>query len=114
MAFVQSKQLQSWEQGASLWDLGTGQWEKSFFKRGHSVSCVVLFDVLLATSATPGQGRGCTVQLWHAPTGTTLSTISNPAPVTALFVAEIVKVGQDETHRLSGSTPEREPLRDGE
>jgi len=77
-----------WEQSAAVWDLALGKFERSFFKKDHSVNCVALCGTILATSSATMAYRGCAIQLWHAPTGHALSMITNPAQVTSLFLAE--------------------------
>jgi len=77
LAFVQGPRSGSWEQGASLWNLALGSWERSFYRRGHSVECVALCDDMLATSSGPPAQAA--VQLWHAGTGASLAAIEVPA-----------------------------------
>lgn len=93
VAFVQAPRVGSWEQGASLWNLVLGKWERSFFRRDHSVHSVALRGIVLATASKLIPQRGCTVQLWHAPTGTALSTIAHPSPVTWLLLAGLGREG---------------------
>lgn len=94
LAFVQAARLGTWEQGASLWNLALGKWERSFFKRGHSVNCVAHRGVVLATGAT-SRNKNCSVQLWHSPTGTALSSIQSPAErVSRLSLAFVDESGR--------------------
>eukprot|EP00929_Paragymnodinium_shiwhaense_P064810 TRINITY_DN32513_c0_g1_i1.p1 TRINITY_DN32513_c0_g1~~TRINITY_DN32513_c0_g1_i1.p1 ORF type:complete len:780 (+),score=118.56 TRINITY_DN32513_c0_g1_i1:73-2412(+) len=88
LAFVQAPRLGSWEQGAALWDVVLGQWQRSFFKSSHSVRCVALRGALLATSGGAASTRGCMVQLWHASTGVALSVIRCPALVTQISLLD--------------------------
>jgi len=87
LAFVRKPKQGTWEKGVSLWDLGSGCFERSFYKRGHSVGCVALRGALLATSDLATPRGGCSVQLWYAHTGTPLAVFRNPSPVTFLLVA---------------------------
>lgn len=78
-----------WEQGVSVWDLSLGKHERSIGKKDHSVNCVCLRGTMLATSSATSNVSGCvSIQLWHAPTGTALSTLMNPAQVTSLLLTE--------------------------
>eukprot|EP00746_Dinoflagellata_sp_MGD_P128474 gnl/MRDRNA2_/MRDRNA2_62841_c0_seq1.p1 gnl/MRDRNA2_/MRDRNA2_62841_c0~~gnl/MRDRNA2_/MRDRNA2_62841_c0_seq1.p1 ORF type:complete len:860 (+),score=114.16 gnl/MRDRNA2_/MRDRNA2_62841_c0_seq1:81-2660(+) len=106
MAFVQVPRLGSWEQGASLWDLAIGRWEHSFFRSGHSVQCVALCGVFLATSSGPDAthpDRGYDIQLWYAATGMPrlgdpISCIQSPGPVRRLLLAD---AGSESDERTS-------------
>jgi len=89
LVFVQAPRAGTWEKGASLWNLALGRYERSFFKRGFSVRCVALHFTVLATSSN-SSGR-CAVQLWHAPTGTPLSSTRFPVQVTHLILSEEVR-----------------------
>jgi WD40 repeat protein len=86
--------------GASLWNLVLGTWERSFYKHDLFVNCVALRGALLATSSGKVTHRGCCVQLWHAPTGAPLAHFQNPELISHLFIPE-----QLEQHRIIGGRP---------
>lgn len=88
LAFVQTARKGGYEQRAAVWNLAVGKLERSFGKKGHSVNCVALCGTVLATSSSAKTNQGCVIQLWHVSTGTALSSITNPAQVTYLLLAE--------------------------
>jgi serine/threonine protein kinase len=97
----------TWGHGASLWNLVLGRWERSFYKRDLSVRCLALRGALLVTSSGKGTHRGCSVQLWHAPTGTALAVIQNPEPIDYLLISDHWHV--EASRRGSRDSADRKP-----
>jgi WD40 repeat protein len=76
LVYVTKAVKPAWEQTASLFDIADGRNVRSFGKKSYNITRVALKGDVLATSSS-SKSTHTGIELWHAPTGVHLGTISN-------------------------------------